>query len=414
MRIVHIRMKHRLQKRRSRVFTALSIIVVLIVAVRLALPYVILHYANQTLAEMDGYNGHIEDIDLAIIRGAYKIDSIYINHVDSVTQKETPFLSASLIDLSVEWRSLLKGSLVGEVVVDRPVMRFTKEKVEPKQVQKDTADFRHVLDELMPLKINRLEFKNGRLQYVDNTSKPKVNISMTDVEVLALNLRNSYDSAAVLPATINAQATVYDGRLDMKMKLNPLAETPTFDMNAEWRHTNLVKLNDFFQAYAKIDVNTGTFGLYTEIAAKEGSFTGYVKPLLVDVDVLGHEDRKDNILRKAWESISGTVSEIFENQSKETFATKIPLRGRLDNPKANIFFAITQVLENAFVNALQPSIDQQINLTAVDKEQQKQKKGFLEKVFGGNDKKRADKKEQKREERARKENKKNARKRDRG
>src|SRR5690349_11986901 len=286
-------MEQRHRRKRNRVFTALLIVVALIVAVRLALPYVILHYANQTLAEMDGYNGHIEDIDLAILRGAYTIDSIYINHVDSATQKETPFMSASMVDLSVEWRSLLKGSLVGEVVVDRPVMRFTKEKVEPKEVQKDTADFRHVLDELMPLKINRLELRNGRLQYVDNTSRPKVNISMTDVDVLALNLRNSYDSAAVLPATINAQATVYDGRLDMKMKLNPLAETPTFDMNAEWRHTNLVKLNDFFQAYAKIDVNKGTFGLYTEIAAKEGSFTGYVKPLLVDVDVLGHEDRKD-------------------------------------------------------------------------------------------------------------------------
>jgi hypothetical protein len=267
----------------------------------------------------------------------------------------------------------------------------------------------------MPLKINRLELRNGRLQYVDNTSRPKVNISMTDVDVLALNLRNSYDSAAVLPATINAQATVYDGRLDMKMKLNPLAETPTFDMNAEWRHTNLVKLNDFFQAYAKIDVNKGTFGLYTEIAAKEGSFTGYVKPLLVDVDVLGHEDRKDNILRKAWEGISGTVSEIFENQSKETFATKIPLRGKLDNPKANIFFAITQVLENAFINALQPSIDQQINLATVDQQQVKEKGGFLKKVFGSNkDKNRADRKEKRREARARKAEKRKAARQDRG
>lgn len=408
-------MEQRHRRKRNRVFTALLIVVALIVAVRLALPYVILHYANQTLAEMDGYNGHIEDIDLAILRGAYKIDSIYINHVDSATQKETPFMSASMVDLSVEWRSLLKGSLVGEVVVDRPVMRFTKEKVEPKEVQKDTADFRHVLDELMPLKINRLELRNGRLQYVDNTSRPKVNISMTDVDVLALNLRNSYDSAAVLPATINAQATVYDGRLDMKMKLNPLAETPTFDMNAEWRHTNLVKLNDFFQAYAKIDVNKGTFGLYTEIAAKEGSFTGYVKPLLVDVDVLGHEDRKDNILRKAWEGISGTVSEIFENQSKETFATKIPLRGKLDNPKANIFFAITQVLENAFINALQPSIDQQINLATVDQQQVKEKGGFLKKVFGSNkDKNRADRKEKRREARARKAEKRKAARQDRG
>src|SRR5690606_17471538 len=109
-------------------------------------------------------------------------------------------------------------------------------------------------------------------------------IRMTDVDVVALNLRNSYDSAAVLPATIDAKAVIYDGRLDMKMKLNPLAEQPTFDLNAEWKHTNLVKLNEFFQAYARIDVNKGTFGLFTEVAAKEGAFTGYVKPLLEDID----------------------------------------------------------------------------------------------------------------------------------
>jgi len=396
--------------KRKRAITVLLIVVALIVAVRLALPYVILNYANKTLAAMDGYKGHIEDIDLAILRGAYKIDSIYINQVDSVTKKETPFLAASLVDLSIEWRSLFKGSLVGEIIVEEPLVRFTKERVEPKDVQKDSSDFRQVLEDFMPLEINRLEFRNGRLQYVDNTSKPKVNISMTDVNVVALNLRNSYDSAAVLPAKINAQATVYDGRLDLKMKLNPLAEEPTFDMNAEWKNTNLVKLNEFFQAYAKIDVNKGTFGLYTEIAAKEGSFTGYVKPLLEDVDVLGKEDRDDNILRKVWEGISGTVTEVFENQSKETFATKIPFEGRMDDPKANIFFAIAQVLENAFINALQPSIDQQINLATVDQEQEKEKKGFLEKVFGGDGKK----EDQNKEAKAKKDTKREEKKKDRG
>jgi hypothetical protein len=387
-------------KRRRVLVVTLSILAV-IIAVRLALPYVLLHYANKTLAEMDGYRGHIEDIDLAIIRGAYKIDSIYLNQMDSVSGKETPFLAASAVDLSVEWRSLFKGSLVGEIIVDEPTIRFTKDKVEPKDVRKDSSDFRKVLEDFMPLDINRLEFRNGSVRYVDNTSKPKVDIKMEDVDVLALNLRNSYDSAAVLPARIDAKATIYDGRLDLKMKLNPLAEVPTFDLNAEWRKTNLKKLNEFFQAYAKVDVNKGTFGLYTEVAAKEGSFTGYVKPLVEDIDVLGKEDRKDNILRKLWEGVSGTVTEVFENQSEETFATKIPLKGEIENPKANIWFAIVQILENAFINALQPSIDQQINLAAVDQEQQ-EKKGFLEKVLTKDDKKQSDKKEKRKKRRKKK------------
>lgn len=376
----------KLQNRNSRRWLGIALtIVALMVVARLALPYIILNYANKSLAQLDGYFGHIEDIDLSIIRGAYKIDSIFIHQVDSATGKQTPFLAADMIDLSIEWRSLLKGTLAGKVIVDRPVMRFTKTEVEPKEIQRDSSDFRQVLEDLMPLEINRLEFRNGEIQYVDNTSRPKVDISMTDVDVVALNLRNSYDSVSLLPATINAQATIYDGRLEMGMRLNPLADVPTFDLNAEWQHTNLAKLNEFFQAYAKVDVNKGTFGLYAEVAAKDGRFTGYVKPLLEDIDVLGMEDRDDNVLRKAWEGLAGALSEVFENQAKETFATKIPLEGKIENPKANIFFAIVQILENAFISALQPAIDQQINLTSVEEEQKKKEQGIIGKVFGSKD-----------------------------
>lgn len=361
------------------------IVIAVLVVIRVALPYAMLSYANRSLSQLEGYRGHIDDIDLAVIRGAYTIDNIYVNEYDSANGKETPFLAASSIDLAIEWAALFKGSVVGQVVVREPMVRFTKEVVEPEEVQKDSTDFRKVLEDLMPLKINRLEFIDGRLQYVDNTVKPVVNISMTDVDVVAHNLRNSYEVSETLPARIEAQATIYDGRLVMEMDLNPLADVPTFDMNAEWKNTNLVKLNDFFQAYAKIDVNKGSFGLYTEVAAKEGRFAGYVKPLVQDIDVLGREDRDDNILRKAWEGVAGTVTEIFENQSEETFATKIPFEGDIDNPRANMFFAVLQIMENAFFNALQPTIDREINLAAVDEKEPKDKKNIVEKIFGGKD-----------------------------
>lgn len=47
--------------------TTLIILAVLLV-IRLILPYVVLHYANKSLATMNGYYGHIKDIDLALIR----------------------------------------------------------------------------------------------------------------------------------------------------------------------------------------------------------------------------------------------------------------------------------------------------------------------------------------------------------
>jgi hypothetical protein len=362
------------------------IAIAVIVAIRLALPYVILHYANKTLANMDGYYGHVDDIDLAIIRGAYKINHIFLNKVDSVSQRQTPFFSSEVIDLSVEWKALFKGSIVGEVIMDEPMLRFTKDKVEPKDVRKDSTDLKALLDDFMPLDINRFEARNGSIQYIDETSKPKVDIQLSNANIVALNLRNSYDSSELLPASIRADAEVYGGTLNLNCRLNPLAEVPTFDMNAEVKNTQLVKVNDFFKAYAKADVNKGTFGLYTELAAKEGKFSGYVKPLIKDLDVLGAEDRKDNILKKLWEGLVGTVGEVFENQPKDRLATKIPLEGTVKQLDTNVWYAIGVVLQNAFIRALQPSIDQEINIATVDTKQD-HKKNFLEKVFGEKDKK---------------------------
>ena len=58
-------------------------VVILLIIIRLILPYIVLHYANKTLANVNGYYGHIDDIDLSIYRGAYIINDIYLNKVDS-------------------------------------------------------------------------------------------------------------------------------------------------------------------------------------------------------------------------------------------------------------------------------------------------------------------------------------------
>src|SRR5690606_23589773 len=108
-----------------------------------------------------------------------------------------------------------------------------------------------------------------------------------------------------LPSSIDARANMYGGYIDMKMKLDALADDPTFDMNINVENTDLHQLNDFFKAYGNFDVNSGIFGLYGELAAKEGKFTGYVKPLIVDLDVLGPEDRNEDLLRKLWEATVG-------------------------------------------------------------------------------------------------------------
>lgn len=380
-------MEAKRKKQKNKKLKVAIVILIALIAIRVALPYVVLHYTNKTLAEMDGYYGHIEDIDLAIYRGAYKINDIYINKVDKQTEKQTDFFSSRSIDLSVEWQALFKGSLVGELVFEEPQLIFTKDKADPGDVAKDTADFKQVLDNFMPLRINRFEINKGKIRYVDNSSTPKVDIALTEVDILATNLTNVVDNNE-LPSTVTAQAKVYEGDLSMNMKLNALAKQPTFDMNTELKNTNLVLLNNFFEAYANVDVNKGTFGLYTEFAAKDGKFDGYVKPIIKDLKVLGKEDKNDKLLQKIWEGAIGTVGVIFKNQKKDQVATKVPIKGEFKDPSVKTFTAVWELLRNAFIQALMPEIDQQVNINTVDDDNKpKEKKNFIQKVFSSKEKK---------------------------
>ncbi len=360
-------------------------IVALIIIVRIILPYVVLHYANKTLAAMQGYFGHVNDIDLSIYRGAYIIKDFYIDKVDSTSQLRVPFISSQTIDLSVEWKSLFQGRLVGELEFKNPVLRFTKDKAEPAAIQKDTNDFRKVLKTFMPLKINRFEIFNGTIQYIDSSSKPIVNISMTNTYILAQNLSSVQDTS-LLPATVVASADIYKGELVFNMKMDPLADKPTFDMNADLKNTNLPELNDFFKAYANVDMNRGTFSLYTEMAAKNGKFIGYVKPLIKDLDVVGPQDRHDSFLNKIWEAIVGTAGVILKNQKKEQVATKVPIEGEFGKTTVSTWYAIIELLRNAFVQAINPSIDFQINIASVDVVKKAEKKTFFQKIFTKSDK----------------------------
>jgi hypothetical protein len=358
------------------------IILVILICIRILMPYAVLHYANRSLAKMHGYYGHVADIDIWLIRGAYQLKNIYINKVDTVTKNQTTFFHSEVIDLSVEWKALFHGAVVGELVFQRPLLRFTKDKAEPKEITKDTTDFRIILKKFMPLKINRFEVNHGTIEYRDSTSKPVVNLDMTETYILAQNLKSVYKTEEnILPATVKAKSYLYEGYLNYNMKLNPLADRPQFDVNAELVNTNLVKLNNFFKAYGKFDVNKGSFGLYTEMAAADGKFKGYVKPIIQDLDVVGPEDRSDSFLQKIWEHIVGAAGMVLRNWRKDQVATKVPIEGNYDNPDIGTIEAIVEVLINAYVQALMPSIDNQINLAAV-KAQPAEKQGFLQKLFG--------------------------------
>ncbi|HRG37047.1 MAG TPA: DUF748 domain-containing protein [Bacteroidia bacterium] len=377
------------RNKRKKWLIALIILIVFLIIARIILPYFVLKYVNKTLSELKEYRGHVEDIDIALIRGAYQIIDIRIDKIDSVSNKvdTIPFFKSSQIDLSVQWSAIFKGAVVGEIYVTDPVLNFVKGKHKKEDVKADTADFRTTIDKLMPLTINHFEIENGQIHYIDKYSTPHVDIAMTNLQVKADNLSNVNDSAKLLPAKLIASGDVYNGRFDLNVDFNALEKQPTFDLNAGLKNIQMVSLNDFFKAYANFQLDQGNLGLYTEFAAKNGNFKGYVKPIIKDLKVKKEGDFLDIV----WENIVAGAATILENRKKDQVATKVPIEGRFDQPDTDLWTAINYVLRNAFVYALKPSIDNEINIGKI--EQVNTDKTLLQKIFGKKDKDKDEEKE---------------------
>jgi hypothetical protein len=348
--------------RKKKYYIAGGVILVLVI-LRILLPYIVLRYANRSLAEMKGYYGHVNDIDLALLRGAYRLDEVYVNKLDT-TGKQADFFKARTVDLSIEWNALFNGALVGEVKFFSPRLIFTKGKTGIGQVVKDTNDFHKMLDDFMPLRLNRFEMVRGEIHYTDKTVLPAVDIFLQDVHVLATNLENTRNKKEKLPSALKASAKACDGNITLNMKLDAQTNVPTFDMNMEIETANLVLMNDFFKAYGGFDVNKGSFGMYSEFSAAQNKFNGYVKPVVKDLDILRTEDLDNDFLQKFKEAVIGLRGNIPDNPSKKQVATRVPLEGNFRYPQTNINEAVWEILCNAFMEALVPAIDNEINIAS--------------------------------------------------
>lgn len=334
------------------------LVVAILVAVRLALPFWVENYVNRTLEDIEGYTGSVEDVDLNLYRGAYEVDSLVIDKIEA--DNPVPFLIIPKTDLSVEWGALLDGEIVGEVELLQPEINFMSTGKDEGTFGED-ADWVEPVKELMPIQINRFAITEGTIHYRDYYSDPQLDIPLHNFNLEILNISNVEEESDTLPTGITLNATsIGGGILNMEGQANLLQAIPDFDLTLEFEEVNLPDLNNFLEAYARVDAESGIFNLYTELIINDGIVEGYVKPIITDLNVVDLEE--GSALEVVWETIVGAVTEIFENQPRDQFATQVPLEGDLNDLEAGVFPAIWNIFRNAFVEAFSKQPIDEVNL----------------------------------------------------
>jgi hypothetical protein len=347
----------------SRLGKVTLIVLAVLLSARLVLPYFITKYVNRVLNELEGYRGTIDDVDVHLIRGAYQIQGLKIFKAG---HNEMPFVDIPLSDLSIEWSALLNGAIVGEVKFDKPILNFISNKKQNGEGQSGKeVDWTIPIKRLMPVDINRLTISDGKITFFDFSTKPQVNLSLIHVQMDALNLNNAKDNPEALPSRIYLQAqSIGNGQLNLVMKANVLKTIPDIDMDLRFEKVNLKALNDFFGAYAHIDVEKGEFNLYSELAVLDGNVNGYVKPLFTDLKVVDWKKDIEQPGELVWESIVGALENLFKNQRKNQFATKVPLKGHIAKVNTSFLPTVWGIFSNAFVKAFDNNTDGSISIAS--------------------------------------------------
>lgn len=356
-----------LKKFSRRTLVTIGVIAVLLIGIRIAMPYVAKHYINRYLVNMNGYRGHVEDVGIRLYRGAYVIKGIELKKMTG--KIPAPFFSASAFDFSIQWSELFHGHLVAKIEIDDPTVNFVSGPTKEQSQTGENLDWQKKIKKLSPFNINSFRINNGEIHFRNFHSDPKVDIYVQKIQALATNLTNSRKVAKTLHANIESSGIVLgNGKFKVNVNLDPYAKQPTFKLDMSVNNVDLVKLNDFLRAYGKFDVHHGTFGLYGEFAAADGKFEGYLKPLLEEVEVVRwKEDIKKPFFKLLWKAVVGAVVGVFKNQPEDRLATKIPFNGTFDDPGADIWATIGNLLKNAFIQALMPGLDNSINLKDVKK-----------------------------------------------
>jgi hypothetical protein len=351
-------------RRRNKYLLILAIVVVVLVAARLALEPLLLDYVNDKLDALQAYDGHIDDLDLALLRGGYDIQGIEI--VKTGSGQPVPFFKGDRIEATIEWRSLLRGSLVAEGDLYRPQVNLVQADSEQQSQLGKEVNWVDQFKSLFPFRFNTVRVHDGTVTFRAPGIQTRDALTARHINGALANLTNVADSDQETFARFKFTASVLDGGFaSVDGGVDPLAVEPTFDLNMGVKNVQLPQINPWLTRFIKADAESGEFELYTELAAADGKFKGYAKPVMRDVNIYSSEEPEKNPLKRLWEGIIDFAADIFENREEDQVAARIPFSGTIEQPDADLLATIGSVMRNAFVSAFARSLEGSISVRSV-------------------------------------------------
>lgn len=361
-----------------RILTVVVVLVVLLLIGRLLLPGFLRHEINLRLSHIPGFTGHVDSVGVHLWDGGYSMQKFVILKRGSGDTTE-PFVAADNVDFSIAYRKLIHGQFVSDVVIDGGQINFVNasapqqtqdlgvQKQAPGRAPKPDQRWQNVVQDLFPIDITHLALHDSRIHFADKAAKPRVDLSIDHLELDATGLQDRPEkNGPPLPAQIHLHGeTIGRGHLTLYIAAEPLALKPHFELKASLTNVDLTALNAFLLAYANVDVSKGTFQIYGEISGANGSFHGYVKPFLTNLDFNTKSDDKKNPFQLLWKDLVAATTRLLRDKQHKQVATIVPFSGQFEtSTDVRVMTTIGNLLRNGFIQALRRGLEGNSGATA--------------------------------------------------
>ncbi|HEY7531860.1 MAG TPA: DUF748 domain-containing protein, partial [Nitrospiraceae bacterium] len=235
-----------------------------------------------------------------------------------------------------------------------------KEKREGNHVAKKAKEIHRRAD--MLVKVGHAKVLNSEVGFVNQAASPDYRVFVDELNVEVEDFSNRLEEgSAVVKVTGKFMGT---GRTLVKGKFRPEKPDPDFDLDVQIVKTRLPSMNNVFRAYSDVDLKAGTFAFFSEMKVKDGHVDGYVKPFFKDVEVYDPEqDQNKAVMQKMFEAVVDGVMGILENVPTKGVATETSLEGPVENPRADTWEVVVNLVQNAFFKAILPGLERESKRT---------------------------------------------------
>ncbi|MDQ2076020.1 DUF748 domain-containing protein [Marinimicrobium sp. ABcell2] len=353
-------------KKRTKVIILVGV-VALLVGARLAAPVVIKNHLNdEVLADLGDYRGSVDNVRLALWRGAVRVEDLRIEK--TVGRTWVDFVIVPAVDVSIAPSALFRRIIRTTVVIEDPEINFVDGDEEDVQTG---AGLHYEVDPdppdpLFEFELEKLEIRSGTVAFRNFISDPEVNLQARNIDITGTELvvvdNGERDGTLELTGQL-----LGDSPLSIEAEFNPV-DYRTFVFAAEASIVDIRRLNDFFQAYADLDFSSGEGNLVMELRAEDGRLTGYARPLLDNMEVIDWEEGILEQLSEPFhllrEGALGAILAVFGHPDTGELATEVEFSGEVpETMDADAWAAIFTMMRNAFVEAIDTDFESATPLT---------------------------------------------------